>query len=806
MRGEQSRIIRFGSFEADIDEGKLTKSGIRIRLQEQPFRILVLLLEHAGQIVTREEIRQGLWSQDTFVEFDKALNTAVGKLRAALSDSADNPRFLETVPRRGYRFIAPVNLPSVQSLGLSPARPAISERSAVPGYEVKRVEPDPSATPAHGRRRGWSLWVGAMVLLAAFGIYRYQRRSHFQIGPQDTIVLADFVNSTGEAVFDDSLRQGLEVGLEQSPFVKVLPDRRAGRILKQMERSADERMTGRTAVEVCQRANGKVTVQGSIASLGTNYLIGLAAIRCDSGEPIANEQIQARRREEVVDALGKATARLRARLGESLPSIQKYNAPLEQATTASLDALKAYGLALSTWDKKGDQESLAIFKKAVSLDPNFALAYGGLATIYHNLGESELARENTVKAYELRERVTEPERATIEGHYYAYVTGELENLAQVHALEVQNYPESPGAYNHLANDEAKLGRFEPSVRNFRKALLLDPTRASTYSNLATVLLALNRVFDASAVLADAGKRNLQTDTTMEVNYWIAFLSRNNSDMQRLLQESSEVQGAQPLLLSEQADTEAYYGHFEKSRGLSRQAADLMERDGDKESAARCLVQAALREAEVGNSAPARVLISQAQRLSRGQDVITLSALATARMGDAKQANVLSAALDKQWPVGTYVQKYWLPVIHAEIDLRDGRSSRAVDDLNIATAPLEFASPSALPIATLYPSYVRGQAYVAARDGRRALTEFQKLIDHSTFMVNYPLGPLVQLEVARAYTLTGDVAKAHQACQEFFTLWKDADPEIPVLREAKAACESGSHAGPIRIAAEPIALR
>ncbi|MGD1082619.1 MAG: winged helix-turn-helix domain-containing protein, partial [Candidatus Sulfotelmatobacter sp.] len=385
-RQEVGRIICFGSFEVDLAEGRLTKVGIRIRLQEQPFQILALLLERPGQLVTREEIRQKLWSDETFVEFDDALNTAVRKLRAALGDSADNPRFLETVPRRGYRFVAPVTLPAEREIGESHVQSTTPEPPVSSGADVAQVEARRSALAL--RKTGWRrltlIIFAALLVAAATGTYRRLRRPAFQITTKDTIVLADFVNTTGEAVFDDALRHGLEVGLEQSPFVKALSDRKAAVILKQMGRSPDERMSGRTAIEVCQRTGAKVTVQGSIASLGTTYLIGLAAIRCDSGEPIANEQVTARRKEDVVNALGQVTARLREGLGESLPSIQKYNAPLEQATTPSLEALNTYGMALSTWDRQGNQDSLPLFKRAVELDPNFAMAHSALATIYHN--------------------------------------------------------------------------------------------------------------------------------------------------------------------------------------------------------------------------------------------------------------------------------------------------------------------------------------------------------------------------------------------------------------------------------------
>ncbi len=670
------RIIRFGSFEVDTQEGRLTKAGIRIRLQEQPFRILVLLLESAGQLVTREKIREELWSNDTFVEFDNALNTAVGKLRAALSDSADNPRFLETVPRRGYRFVAPVTFAPSQPVNPTSPEPATTGGPISSG-SVKI--PTDVISPAQPRNAWGKIGAAAIAVLVVAGlaIYWYQRRPNFKITSKDTIVLADFVNTTGEAVFDDALRQGLEVGLEQSPFLKVLPDRNAERIMKQMGHSPDDRMAGKTAIEVCQRANAKATVQGSIADLGSAYLIGLAAIRCDTSEPIANEQVQARRKEDVVDALGQATAQLRSRLGESLPSIQKFNAPLEQATTSSLEALNAYGMALSTWDKKGDRESLPMFKRAVDLDPNFAHAYAGLATVYHNLGDADLARENATKAHELRRRVTESERLSIDSRYYSYVTGELENVAQVHALEVQSYPESAGAFNHLGSDEGMLGRYEEAEQDFRKALLLDPARSTSYSNLAIVLLAMNRVEDASAVLNEAGQRKVQNDVLLQVAYWLAFLRDDTAAMQQLQERSGDGLRTRAVLLSEQSNTEAYHGHFGKARELSLTASSLMEKDGDKEGAARCLAQAAVREAEVGNPARAQKFISQARKLSPGQDAVILTALSMAISGNAREAEALSEELSKQWPLGTYVQKYWLPLLrggggHASWEIVDGR--------------------------------------------------------------------------------------------------------------------------------------
>lgn len=788
QHGPADRFIRFGSYEVDLLEGRLTKAGFRIPLQGQPFQILTLLVEHAGRVVTREEIRQKLWSEETFVEFDDALNTAVRKLRAALGDTANNPRFLETVPRRGYRFVASVTFPPELQIIENPVRADVAEAPADFVPAPAEIEPRPSQATSRkaGLRRLALLLPAVFVAASAVGMYLQLRRPGFKITNKDTIVVADFVNTTGQSVFDDALRQGLEMGLEQSRSVKVLPDRKASVILKQMGHSPEERMTGKTALEVCQRASAKVTVQGSIFSLGRVYLIGLAAIRCDNGDPIANEQVQARREEDVLDALGRAIVQLRSHLGESLPSLQSYNSPLEQATTTSLDALNTYGMALSTWDRKGDRESLPIFKKATELDPDFAQAYGALATIYHNLGDSDMARENAAKAYKLRNQVTQAEKANIEARYYAYVTGELERVREVRTLEVQNFPESAGAYNHLGNVDCDLGLYEECAQDLRKALPLDPTRASTYSNLAIALLALNQAESASEVLAQASKRKLQTDSLRQTSYWVDFVRNDSGAMQNLLTQSPKDPGTQSLLLSLQSNTEAYHGHFKKARELSRTAGNLVEQAGDRESAATDFAQAALWEAEVGESADARKLISQARKLSHGQDVITLTALSMARLGNFKEAETLGLQLSKQWPLGTHVQGYWLPVIRAEIDLRKGQPSKAVDDLSTVTSPLEFASARAMPAPTLYPAYVRGLAYLAKGDSVAAIKEFQKLSDHGCLVVNDPLVPLAHLGLARAYAQTGDLQKARKLYRELFELWKDADFNIPILKESKAA--------------------
>ena len=419
-------------------------------------------------------------------------------------------------------------------------------------------------------------------------------------------------------------------------------------------------MTGRVAIDLCRRVGGKATIQGSVSSLGTSYLIGLAAIRCDTGKPVAREEAEASRKEDVIDALGKATARLRGQLGESLPSIQKYNAPLEQATTSSLEALDAYGKALSTWDAKGDLASVPFFKKAIELDPNFAMAYGGLAAVYHNLGEADLARENTIDAYKLRERVTETERASIDARYYLYVTHEIDKAAQTYESLAQKYPESASSLNHLGTVDLKLGHNERAADSLRKALQLDATRATTYGNLALSLLRLNQLQEAASVLATADQRGLHTDYLLQVNYWLAFLRGDESGMERLLHQSAGTPGAYAFLLTEQAHTEAYHGRLEKAQSLSAAAGEKMMHDGDRDGAAKLLAQSALWEAETGSAAKARSLSQQAQKTSHNEQVATLAALVDAEIGDSRQALAACETLDKRYPNGTFIQNYWLP--------------------------------------------------------------------------------------------------------------------------------------------------
>jgi DNA-binding winged helix-turn-helix (wHTH) protein/Flp pilus assembly protein TadD len=781
-RERQIQALRFGVFEVNFSARELRKHGTRVRLPGQPFAILAMLLEKPGEVVTREEMRGRLWASDTFVDFEHSLNSAIKKLRSALSDSPEKSLYIETLPRIGYRFIAPVTIATANI----ETPPSTLPSSGIPLPATSRSESTQpvSTRVARGRRR-LVLFVTAIGLSAALlAKYFYNRSETSLPRDKDTVLLADFENTTGEQVFDEALRQGLAVGLEQSPHLQILSDRKSAVILKQMGRPPDERLTGRMAIELCQRAGSKLMVQGSISSLGTTYLIGLTAIRCDNSDAVAHEQAEARYREEIIRALGEAATRLRTRLGESISSIHKYNAPLEQVSTASLEALKAYGTAVSMHSKEGDRAAIPFYNRAVQLDPNFALAYGQLATIYQNQGETQLARENSVKAFQHKERLTESERLVIEAWYNIIVTGDLEKATQFYEEEVQNYPPSANVLNDLGANYGNLGRYDKAAEILRHALRVDPDGATTYANLAAGLLATNKIDEARAILAEADNRKFQTDFLLQVHYWEAFLQGNSKEMERILSQAATVPGAGPLLLSEQARTEAYFGRLEKSRQFSELAARMMEREDDKESAAACQAELAVREAEIGNGRRARGHALNALQQARSQTVVTLAALVMAQNGDFKRAQLLVDELNKGHPTDTLIQKYWIPTIRARMELRQGTWSKALETLSVA-APFDFATSPALPISTLYPAYVRGEIYLAAGDGRRAVAEYNKLIDHPGMVLNFPLGALAHLGLARAYSLQEDRVKAHDAYQDFFALWKDADPDVPILKQAKA---------------------
>ena len=739
-------ILRFGVFEVDVRAGELRRQGVRIKLQEQPFHVLMVLLQRPGDVVTREELRNQNWPADTFVDFDNSLNTAINKLRDALRDSADNPRFIETLPRRGYRFIAPVTRVDGSARGTATGVRAVASRS-------RKI-----------------VVTGTVVLLAA-GIAGGLVRSSRQKGhltERDTIVLGDFANSTGDPVFDDTLKQGLRAQLEQSPFLNVLTDEKVGEELEMMGRHKDERLTVNLAREVCQRAGSKAILAGSISRLGTHYAIGLNALDCQNGDSLGSQQVEANSREQVLKELGNAATKLRKKLGESLPSIQKYDAPLERVTTPSLDALKSYSLGLSTADAKGKKPSIPFFQAAVELDSNFAMAYARLGAVYSASDNRLLSVENVRRAYELRARVSERERLYIEAHYFRDVTGELDKAASVWEVMQQTYPREGEPYSNLSSFYRENGNYEKALREALEAQRLYPNDQDGYVAVGRAYMFLNRLHDAETVFKQAEERKLESENLLLNRYRLAFITGHEEEMKRLVATSAGKEGADELHIW-QAHVEAYHGRLRKAREL------IQPNTGN------CgwpCSQLSLIEAYFGARHEAHLDANAAMKMNMKGNNFPELVLALALAGDPAKAEKLSVELDKNFPLNTRVQSYWLPTIRAAVALHRNNALEAVELLH-AIGPNEIGTLQVFSI------YERGRAYLALRNGSAAASEFQKIVDHPGIVGINPIGALAHLGLARAYAMQGDTATSRAAYHDFLTLWKDADSELPVLIDAKA---------------------
>jgi serine/threonine protein kinase len=652
--------------------------------------------------------------------------------------------------------------------------------------------------PAAGKKLWKILILAAVVVIAALvagGLYF--RSSHAApLTEKDTIVLADFTNTTGDEVFDGTLKQALAVDLGQSPFLNILSEDKVRQTLQEMTRSPGERLTQDLAREVCQRAGSKAYVAGSIAALGAQYVIGLEALNCASGDVLVREQMTAAGKEQVLPSLGHSAAKLRNEVGESLSSVQKFDVPLEQATTNSLGALKAYTLGVKTRREKGEAEAIPFFKRAIELDPNFASSYAFLAVDYINLNQPHLGADYLKKAFDLRDRVTEPEKFRITWLYYQNVTGELEKANQTAELWIQVYPRDYFPYIFLGVDYMVLGQYEKAATVTREAPRLDPNNVIPYLNLGQIYLALNRFDEARAITDEAFGRKLE-GIPLHLNlYALAFLQSNEAAMKQQADWAIEKAGAEDQMFSLESDTEAWSGRLGKARELSRQAVESARRNDEQEAAALWQANAALREALFGNAEAARKNAAAAVALAPGSHLAEeQAALAYALASDAAHAQSLADDLAKRFPQDTVVQSVWLPTIRAQIETGRKNAARSIELLH-AAAPYELGMLSTSAAnSCLYPVYVRAEAYLSAQQGASAAAEFQKILDHRGLLWNCATGPLARLGLARAYALQAQSAqgadadaaraKARTGYQDFLALWKDADPDIPILIAAKS---------------------
>ena len=634
------------------------------------------------------------------------------------------------------------------------------------------------------KRMPWPyLLAAAVVAAAAAGFYLLHSRSTPHLTEKDSIVLAEFTNTTGDSVFDGTLRQGLSSQLEQSPFLNLLSDERIAQTLALMSQPKDARLTHSLARQVCQRT-AIATIEGSISLLGSQYVVGLKAVNCRNGDLLASEQATASRKEQVLKVLGEVATKLREKLGESLASVQKYDAPPENVTTPSLDALQAYTLGYQAQMVRNDYAAaIPLFQRAVSLDANFAMAYARLGSSYGNLGETARSAENARQAYELRQRVSEREKFYIASHYETYVAGDLEAARKTCELWAQTYPRDdlpPGALGVIYG---AVGDSEKSLAAARESLKLNPASGNGYANLVNSYLEVNRLDEARATALEAQAHNLDSPLIHLSLYSIDFLQHDLAGMEREAAAVMGKPGFEDVLLYNQSDTAAYAGEFSQARELTRRASASAQRADEKETAAAYEAESALREALVGNLSPARQQAQGALTLSTGRDVQAIAATALALAGDSAQATRRADDLAKHFPQDTLVQFEYLPMIRAAIALSAGQSAKAVAALAPAV-PYELGAPAQALTFSLYPAYMRGAAYLAAHQSSAAAAEFQKILDHPGVAQNEPIAALAHLGLARAYALFGDPAKAKTEYQNFLALWKNADPDIPTLREAK----------------------
>jgi len=663
------------------------------------------------------------------------------------------------------------------------------KRDTDSGHATGATAPSEPKAAVKSTRFRWAAASGAAILVIglAMGAWLFFSRKAHALTDKDTIVLADFTNTTGDTVFDGTLRQGLSVQLEQSPFLSTISDQRIQQTLQMMGRKPDVKLSSQIAREDCQRAGGAAVLDGSIAQIGTQYLLTLKAVNCVSGESLASTEAQATDKNDVLNALGKTASDIRNRLGESLNTVQKFDTPLEQATTPSLEALKAFSSGRKVLVTIGEAPAIPFYERAIELDPNFALAYAWLGVAFTSVGEASLGASYTRKAYELRDRASEPEKYFISATYHKEVTGNIEKAEQSCKLWIQAYPRAEVPHVYLSGAiYPVIGQYEKAAEEAREAIRLRPDFPVPYAFLMSSYASLNRLDDAKAAYGQALDRKLYSPFFLLFFYEIAFLQNDAPGMAQQVAKSTGQPGIEDELLGLEAEAAAYAGRLRLAREFSRRAMDSAERAQEKEAAAVYSVLSGLREALFGNAQEARRRATVTIGRSTGRDMQYGAALTLAYAGDGARVEALTDDLSERFTEDTIVQLNYLPTLRAKLAVNQGKASEAIEILR-AAAPYELGETTGNVYGwtALHPVYVRGEAYLQLHQGNEAAAEFQKVLDHRGVVINEPIGALAHLGLARAYGLQGEPAKARAAYQDFLTLWKEADPDIPILKEAKA---------------------
>ena len=778
-------LYEFGPFRVDPEKHILLRGSQPVAITPKTFETLLILVRHSREVVSKDDLMNELWP-DAFVE-EANLSQNIFMLRKALGDRPEDRRYIVTLPGKGYRFVADVrtvNQAGEDVIVASRSRSHIViEHTDGPPAEIL---PAPPATV--DRKRGWYrvAAIGTVAALLVVAMMRYLHHPHtVALNEKDSVLISDFTNTTGDPVFDGALRQGLEIQLEQSPFLSLISEKRIRQALELMGQPPDVRLTPEIARQVCERTGGAALLQGSIANLGSQYVLGLRATNCRTDDILADEQVQAARKEDVLSALTQMATRFRSHVGESLATVEKHDTPLVEATTPSLEALKAYSTAEKIHSSTGPVAALPLYRRAIEIDPNFAMAYLRRGGAYGEIGESDLSAQSTSKAYELRDHASDRERFFLSLSYEFRVTGNLEKAQQTCESWAQSYPREMQPHGFLSIIYLILGKYESAVEQARKTIELDPEFHIGYVNLASAYQNLDRLNEAENTLHLASERKLQYPDLAVLRYNIAFLRGDDAGMGREVDLTESV--AEDLISANQAFVLAYSGHSQQARRMSQRAEDLAQQAGDNERAALFIAGAAVREALFGSALEARKSAEAALAISKDREVEYGSAVALAISGDFPHTLAIVNDLEKRFPEDTSARFNYLPTLRGLLALLRGEPTKAVELLKVAV-PNELGTPRTTIhgyFGALYPVYVRGEAYLVAGQGQEAAAEFQKILDHRGIVVSDPIGALAHLQLGRAYALAGDKTKAILAYDVFLSLWKDADPDLPVYKAAKA---------------------
>ena len=788
-------LYEFGPFRLDPARRLLLRDEREIPLQPKAFDTLLVLLRNSEKVVLKDDLLNAVWA-DTFVE-ESNLTQNIFVLRKALGDVDAERRYIITVPGRGYRFAEKVRVASAAVADPIVEPPPAAHPSPVvpvsPDLLTAAAQPPATATPAASAHAPATFWqrqkavfgIVAAILVLALLLFGYSRIRHLpKLGEKDTVVLGDFSNTTGDAVFDGTLRQGLSAQLDQSPFLNLLSEQRINQTLALMAQPRDAKLTPALAREVCARTSSAAVLQGSIAQVGSRYLLTLTAENCANGDVLASAAAQATDKSRVLDALGGMASDMRGKLGESLASVQQFDTPLENVTTSSLEALQAYTLAHAAQAANAPQGGNPLYERAIQLDPNFATAYLGMGVNYFNIDEPTRAAQCLQKAYDLRDRVSEREKLGIQNIYEAIVLGDFDAAVKTNLLAAQLYPRDPRGTANLGTYYSYLGDYDKALSSTEETLKRNGGAGQSYSNLVVAYLHVGRLEDAKAAARQAIDRHFDSAYLHYNLYLVDFLQNDSAAMER---EAAKIAGnpeGEDVLLYYQSDTAAYHGQFAQARALTRQAAAASSRADKKEATAAFTAEAAVREALVGNFPAAKQQAKAALALSTGKDVAAMSAIALGLAGESATAASLADDLNKRFPRDTAVQFNFLPSIHAALALRAGQPAKAITALTAST-PHELGQTAQSVTFVLYPVYLRGEAYLASKQPTEAAAEFQKILDHPGLAENEPINSLAHLGIAQAYALAHDTPKAQASYAGFLTLWKNADPDLPILKQAKS---------------------